>query len=162
MPDHPAPVFRSPAPQDALERPVDGPVLLVAGDFLDDATPVRFEDHVVAQDVHQGGRRQQPLDQPWLSERFHAGRLPNLVVGMGRRRLPFDVGVLRRPERAEDRPVDRVGYAQQVVVEEPRRSRATPLRPGLLVPPQLVYRFLLPQQVGRPGLDHHQRDPVHE
>ena len=57
-----------------------------------------------------------------------------------------------------------MGNAEQVVVEQLWRTRAAPLRPRLLVPPQLAHRLGLPdlQQRRRLRLHHHQRDAVDE
>ena len=164
VPDHAAPLLGPGLRQDAAHGRLDRPVLLVAGQLLDHPALLRLVDHEVAQDVQQRGRGQHPHDELRLALRLHAEALPHLILGIGRHRLPLEVGVLRRAQGGVGRGGPAVGDAEQVVVEQLGGANAAPLRPGLLVAAQLPHRLGLPhvQQRRRLGLHHHQRDAVDE
>ena len=164
VPDHAAPFVGLLAREDAGQGGPHCPVLLVAGDLLDQPSPLRLVDHIVPEDVQQDRRGQHSHDELVLSLRFHPELLPHLVVRVGRHRLPLEVGVLRSVQRGVGRGGPAVGHTQQVVVEELRGSPALPLWPRLLVAAQLPNRPGLPDvhQGRRLGFHHHQGYTVHE
>ena len=66
MPDDPAFVLALSRCSEAFNGLLDCPELLVAGDLLDRATAVGFVEREVLNDVQEGGRVQQSLDQQLL------------------------------------------------------------------------------------------------
>ena len=164
VPDHAAALLGFAAFQRARQRRAHGAVLLVARQLLDETAALRLVDHIVAQDVQQRGRRQQPNDQLRLPVRLDAKAPPHLVLRVGQHRLPLDVGVLRRAESGVGRRGPAVGDAEQVAVEQGGRAGPVPLGPGLLVAAQLAHGLGLPhiQHGRRLGLHHHQRNAVDE
>ena len=80
VPDHAAPLGGLLAREDAGQGGPHRPVLLVAGHLLDQPSPLRLVDHVVPEDVQQGGRGEHPHDELGLSLGFHPELLPHLVA----------------------------------------------------------------------------------
>ena len=103
-----------------------------------------------------------------MSCAWPCGSTPNrclhLVVGVGQHRFPLEVGVLRRSEGGVGGGSPAVRHAEQVVVEQLRRSGPVPLRPGLLVAAKLPHCPVPPLilQRRRLGLHHYQWDAVNE
>ena len=135
MPHDAAPLLRLPARQHTAHGCTHGPILLVARQLLHETPPLRLINHVVAQDVQQGRWGQQPNDELSLTLRLDAEAIPDLVIGVGRYRLPLEVGVLRRARRSVHGRRAAVGDAHQVVVEQLRRAASLPLRSRLLIAP---------------------------